>query len=146
VAVSQVFMRIFTALRSSSLVSKSVAVAILLALLSLQAFAVSTKNLPKTYKEWLEKDVRWIISNDERDDLSVDLALFDHVESVMRPKLTGDARPRNGIGCGDVDTGTVGQDGWAGSDHGFPPPGSGDGFLLPSRRWGHSDRFDFPGT
>ena len=61
-------MRIFTASqRTSSLVLKVAAVVMLLAMVSLQAFAVSTKNLPKTYKEWLEKDVRWIISNDERD-------------------------------------------------------------------------------
>jgi GWxTD domain-containing protein len=61
-------MRIFTASqRTSSLVFKIAAGVMLLALISLQAFAVSNKNLPKTYKEWLEKDVRWIISNDERD-------------------------------------------------------------------------------
>ena len=61
-------MRIFTAYkRSSSLIVKLAVATMLLAMLSLQAFAVSTKNLPKTYKDWLEKDVRWIISNDERD-------------------------------------------------------------------------------
>jgi GWxTD domain-containing protein len=61
-------MRIFTAYKcSSSLVIKIAAAFMLLAMFSLQALAVSTKNLPKTYKEWLEKDVRWIITNDERD-------------------------------------------------------------------------------
>src|SRR3954464_5129309 len=61
-------MRIFTAYkRSSSTVIKIAAAFMLLAMFSLQAFAVSTKNLPKTYKDWLEKEVRWIISNDERD-------------------------------------------------------------------------------
>ena len=60
-AVEQVFMRIFTALR------RTLPLLIVLVLGSLQAFSVSTKNLPKTYKDWLEKDVRWIISKDERD-------------------------------------------------------------------------------
>jgi hypothetical protein len=61
-------MRIFTAYKgSSSPVIKIAAAFMLLAMFSLQAFAVSTKNLPKTYKDWLEKDVRWIITNDERD-------------------------------------------------------------------------------
>src|SRR3954465_2879482 len=61
-------MRIFTAYkRSSSSVIKIAAAFMLLAMFSLQALAVITKNLPKTYKDWLEKDVRWIISNNERD-------------------------------------------------------------------------------
>lgn len=59
-------MRIFTAFRRVP-AGRIIAAIFLLAIFSLQAFAVSTKNLPKTYKDWLEKDVRWIISNDERD-------------------------------------------------------------------------------
>jgi GWxTD domain-containing protein len=59
-------MRIFTAFRRVP-AGRIIAAIFLLAVFSLQAFAVSTKNLPKTYKDWLEKDVRWIISNDERD-------------------------------------------------------------------------------
>jgi len=91
-------MRIFTALRSSSLVSKFVAVAMLLALLSLQAFAVSTKNLPKTYKEWLEKDVRWIISNDERDafiNLSDDDARNKFIEEFWAVRNPTPGAPTN---------------------------------------------------
>jgi hypothetical protein len=49
-----------------------------------------------------------LVGDDERDDLGIDLALFDHVQSVMGPKLAGDAGTRNRVGCGDIDTRAIG--------------------------------------
>src|SRR5437868_11677397 len=95
----KVFMRIFKASqRTSSLVFKVAAVVMLLAMVSLQAFAVSTKNLPKTYKEWLEKDVRWIISNDERDaflNLSDDDARNKFIEEFWEVRNPTPGAPTN---------------------------------------------------
>ena len=92
-------MRIFTAYKgSSSLVIKIAAAFMLLAMFSLQAFAVSTKNLPKTYKDWLEKDVRWIISNDERDaflNLSDDDARNKFIEEFWEVRNPTPGAPDN---------------------------------------------------
>src|SRR3954470_17567051 len=92
-------MRIFTALqRTSSLVFKIAAGMMLLAMIALQAFAVSTKNLPKTYKEWLEKDVRWIISNDERDaflNLSDDDARNKFIDEFWEVRNPNPGAPTN---------------------------------------------------
>ena len=70
----------------------------LLVMLSLQALAVSTKNLPKTYKDWLEKDVRWIISNDERDafiNLSDDDARNKFIEEFWEVRNPTPGAPTN---------------------------------------------------
>ncbi len=70
----------------------------LLAMFALQAFAVSTKGLPKTYKDWLEKDVRWIISNDERDaflNLSDDDARNKFIEEFWEVRNPTPGAPTN---------------------------------------------------
>src|SRR3954469_181022 len=91
-------MRIFTAYKRSSSLIKIAAAFMLLAMFSLQAFAVSTKNLPKTYKDWLEKDVRWIISNDERDafiNLSDDDARNKFIEDFWEARNPTPGAPDN---------------------------------------------------
>jgi GWxTD domain-containing protein len=90
-------MRIFTAFRRSSFF-KIAAAAVLVTLLPIAALAVSTKNLPKTYKDWLEKDVRWIISNDERDaflNLSDDDARNKFIEEFWEVRNPTPGAPNN---------------------------------------------------
>jgi len=90
-------MRIFTAFRRSSFF-KIAAAAVLVTLLPIAALAVSTKNLPKTYKDWLEKDVRWIISNNERDaflNLSDDDARNKFIEEFWEVRNPTPGAPNN---------------------------------------------------
>src|SRR5438445_2568371 len=92
-------MRIFTdSNRGSSLVFKIAGACLVLVMLCLQALAVSTKNLPKNYKDWLEKDVRWIISNDERDaflNLSDDDARNKFIEEFWEVRNPTPGAPNN---------------------------------------------------